>query len=218
MKLPSLARSARLWWLSLLLVVFDAVAAHAGPPWISIEYPVNPFDAATRGALVVVRTYHHGVPVPFPVEAVATGRVDGERRTLPLRVVRTSQPGVWAVRGELPAGTPWVVEATLSTEGTTASALVAMDSRGELAAIVVPFDRQEGFPIPRAARTDEIDRLLARARRISGDGEAVGRAPVRKGRELPVPAGVALLLGLPLSGLCLARRRKGADRTAGGDA
>ena len=33
--------------------------ALAGPPWISIEYPANALDKETRGALALVRIYHH---------------------------------------------------------------------------------------------------------------------------------------------------------------
>jgi len=48
-----------------------APTAIAGPPWISIEYPVNPYDATTRDAFLVVHAFHHGVPTAFPVSGTA---------------------------------------------------------------------------------------------------------------------------------------------------
>ena len=53
-----------------------AVAAASpvfGPPWISIETPPNPFDATSRGAFLVVHTYHHGDVVASGVNGSAEG-------------------------------------------------------------------------------------------------------------------------------------------------
>src|SRR5690606_14581273 len=49
------ARIARAALLPAALVLALATPALAGPPWISIEYPANPLDPATRGALMVIR-------------------------------------------------------------------------------------------------------------------------------------------------------------------
>ena len=38
-----------------------------GPPWISIETPVNPYDASTRDAFLLVHTFHHGTQADAPV-------------------------------------------------------------------------------------------------------------------------------------------------------
>ena len=70
----------------------------AGPPWISIEYPVNPFDRTTRGAHLLVHAYYHGTPVAYPVSGTAEGIVNGERRTMTLRFETTSRTGVYALR------------------------------------------------------------------------------------------------------------------------
>ena len=43
-----------------VLTLSVSSTALAGPPWIAIEYPANPFDQATRGGYLTVRTYHHG--------------------------------------------------------------------------------------------------------------------------------------------------------------
>ena len=45
----------------------DALARF-GPPWLSIELPANPLDPTTKGAYLVVRTYHHDKSIPMIVE------------------------------------------------------------------------------------------------------------------------------------------------------
>ena len=59
-----------------------AVTAPAlgGPPWISIELPVNPYDQSMRGAFLLVHAFHHGTPMGFIVTGTAEGIVNGERQ------------------------------------------------------------------------------------------------------------------------------------------
>ena len=42
------------------LTLLATTPAFAGPPWISIEIPANPYNSTTRGAFCLVRVYHHG--------------------------------------------------------------------------------------------------------------------------------------------------------------
>ena len=56
--------------------------AVAGPPWISIEYPVNPYDRTTKDAFLLVHAFHHGNATDFPVNGTAEGLVNGQRRSL----------------------------------------------------------------------------------------------------------------------------------------
>jgi hypothetical protein len=46
-----------------------APSVRMGPPWISIEYPVNPYDSSTKDAFLVVHAFHHGNPMNFPSAA-----------------------------------------------------------------------------------------------------------------------------------------------------
>jgi len=59
-----------------------AAPALAGPPWISIELPANPYDQATRGAFLLVHAFHHGQPVGYLLTGTAEGIVNGERRSI----------------------------------------------------------------------------------------------------------------------------------------
>ena len=84
------------------LTVATVTPALAGPPWISAEYPSNPFHDDTRGALMLVHTFHHGFARQFPLSGVAEGIVKGRRQTVQLQVTPTYREGVYAVRGNVP--------------------------------------------------------------------------------------------------------------------
>ncbi|HET9986525.1 MAG TPA: hypothetical protein VFQ38_23310 [Longimicrobiales bacterium] len=199
-------RIGRALRLALPAVLLGAGPALAGPPWVSIEYPANPFDPATRGALLVVHTYHHRAAMPFPVAATAEGRIGGERRSISLTVERTSTPGVWAVKGSLPADGSWVVSATMTygEAGDRATALVGIARDGRLAAVRVPTDTRDGWPVPRVATRAETEAVLETALAASSvPARRVSEAP---GRSLAL-AGLGAVLLVPV--LRLGRRRPG---------
>lgn len=133
--------------LASLLALAVAPPAHAragGPPWLSIELPANPLDPATKGAFLVVRTYHHDRSVPFPVEGRAEGVVNGERRSLPLTFDRTREEGVLALRKTWPSEGAWVLVITgMKGEGSV-TALVSIADDGEVRQVRVPSRSVEG--------------------------------------------------------------------------
>src|SRR5690349_17070086 len=77
--------------------------ALAGPPWIAIEYPVNPHNPNTRGAFVTVRTYHHGELVSYGLSGTAEGLVNGQRQSVKLDIRRLPEAGMYAVYWTRPA-------------------------------------------------------------------------------------------------------------------
>src|SRR5207237_970253 len=60
--------------------------ALAGPPWIAIEYPANPFDRASRDAFLTVRPYHHGEIMAKTVTGTAEGVGSGQRESTTLDI------------------------------------------------------------------------------------------------------------------------------------
>lgn len=141
--------------------------ALSGPPWLAIEYPANPHDPGTRGALLTVRTYHHGDLRAYDLVGSAEGLVDGKRQTAKLDIRRLSQPGVYAVRWQKPAGGSWVLLISSRQDGKhAASAVVSIDDRGRVAGVTVPSNSLEGgrWQVPRSVAAAEIDAML-RARR-----------------------------------------------------
>src|SRR3954464_10737379 len=145
---------------ALTLTAFSS--ALAGPPWISIEYPANPFDATSRGAFLTVRTYHHREFQAKTVTGSAEGVVDGKRQTMALDIRPGSQPGMYAVRWQRPAAGRWVLVINSASGGIVdATAVVEISPTGSVASVPVPTRAiANGWVSPRAVATSEIDALL----------------------------------------------------------
>ncbi len=128
------------------------------PPWLSIETPVNPFDPATRGAVLLVhcRT-REGVVKVSDVSGSAEGIENGRRQSIALRFEATPLPGVFALRRQWPEKGDWLIRVSL--ERTTA--IVTLDSAGDVASVRVPTELVQGQPLPRAVGAREIDSTLA---------------------------------------------------------
>src|SRR4051812_43217208 len=74
------------------------------PPWITIESPVNPYDASARGAAFLVHALvREGTPTVANMSGSAEGLVGGARRTIALHFDTTTRPGVFAVRKQWPS-------------------------------------------------------------------------------------------------------------------
>ena len=137
----------------------------AGPPWISIEYPVNPYDAATRDAFLVVHAFHHGSPTAFPVSGTAEGLVNGQRRTINLEFTKASRTGEFALRKQWPDRGTWtLVIGVAQGPDDRVTAIVDLGSDGQVARVNVPTRREGGWVVPaKVAMADVEAGLRARA-------------------------------------------------------
>ena len=186
----------------LTVVLLAPPLLEAGPPWITVEFPPNPLDRQTRGALLVIHTYHHQRSIEAEISAVAHPAGSDDARSLKLAVTATSRPGVYAVRGDLPAREAWVVVVTMREGEAAASALVALEPGGDLTAVRVPHEVRDGWQIPHAATEADV-----RAMRET----ALALAEARRGLRLGAASSGAALTGLvllPLGALALRRRRR----------
>src|SRR4051812_15379985 len=94
------------------------------PPWISIESPVNPYDPAAKGALLVVHaTFREGESQLSDVSGTAEGLVGGSRRTIPLHFEAVGRPNEYALRKQWPSDGAWLVRVNLRTT----TAIVTLD-------------------------------------------------------------------------------------------
>lgn len=155
----------------------SSLSSVAGPPWISIEYPVNPFDRTTRGAHLLVHAYYHGTPVAYPVTGTAEGILNGERRTVTLRFESTSRTGVYALRKQWPSEGSWtlVINVTQGNDGdgNVAQALVELSPTGSVASVQVPTRQHAEGAFPRRLTAREIDTAVRdQAQRIAVAGRA----------------------------------------------
>jgi hypothetical protein len=153
---------------TLLVAVIAATTAFAHPfvakwpPWLSIESPVNPYDAHTRGAVFLVHAMtREGIPTVSNVTGTAEGIVGGARRSVALTFDATDRPGVFAVRRQWPSEGTWIVRVSLFT----ATAIVTLDHAGNVASARVPTELSSGIQIPRQVLAREIDSTLADAAR-----------------------------------------------------
>lgn len=142
--------------------------AVAGPPWISIETPVNPYDPSTKDAYLVVHAFHHNEQLAAPVSGTAEGLVDGERRSVALAFTATSRPGAYALRKQWGDTGIWTLVITVTQhENDVAQALVDIGLDGSVSRVQVPSrigERNYRFPNPVSARdVDAALRLRARS-------------------------------------------------------
>jgi hypothetical protein len=197
---PSIARHAAPLAAAVTAIALFASAAHAGPPWISVELPSNPHDARTRGALLVVHTYHHGASMEQSIACALEGLVDGRRRTITCRAEPTSRPGVYAIRGDVPKAGVWMLVATGRDGESAASALVDFGRDGRVTGVRVPVRETEGgrWHVPVPVTEADIDAALrTRWNALSSADQPATDRTVLAG------FGMAALLGLGL----VARRR-----------
>ena len=154
---------------ALLVTVGAASPAVLGPPWMSIEYPVNPYDRDARDAYLVVHTFHHQLPVGLPVSGRAEGIVKGARRTIALEFGRMTKSSDYTLRQQWPNEGNWVL-VIVSTQGegesNTVSALVDLGKDGRVAGVRIPTSRNaQGYQVPVAITAADVDAALARVGR-----------------------------------------------------
>ncbi|MDB4881355.1 MAG: hypothetical protein JWL95_121 [Gemmatimonadetes bacterium] len=134
-------------------------AAKFGGPWISIETPVNPFDNSTRGALLLVHTFHHGTPEDMPIVGKAEGLVDGQRRSVAFTVAKSSRTGTYGVHKQWGDKGIWtlLITATPLEHQSSIQAVVDIGADGEVERVSVPRNAQS---MPRMLTAAEVDRGL----------------------------------------------------------
>ena len=122
-----------------------------GPPWISIEYPVNPLDQSMRPAFLLVHVFHHATPIIYPVEGTAEGIVNGERRTIKLEFTNTSRTGVYGLRRMWPTEGVWTLVIKMSR--------AAEDGAAGKVGLAERVDREEqrGHVVIRVGRGERTD-------------------------------------------------------------
>ena len=142
-------------------------ASMFGGPWISIETPVNPYDASTRGALMLVHTFRHGNPMDMGMAGRAEGLVDGQRRSVALDLRKASNAGTYAVRKQWESKGVWTVVITATPTdhgpGEQIQALVEVSGDGDVGKVSVPRTAQGALRTVAAAEIDRDLRERARA-------------------------------------------------------
>lgn len=162
-------RIAKLFALTALISTTAFVSL--GPPWISIEYPANPYDSGSRGAHLLVHAFHHGTPVSFPISGTAEGIVAGARRTISLEFKNTSRPGVYALHKQWPSEGVWTLVVAVTQgqgENDTVKAVVELGASGQVTSVNVPTRMAGIHRVPDRVNMADVEASLrTRADRLA---------------------------------------------------
>ncbi len=164
-----------------LLTLLATTPALAGPPWISVETPANPYIRGTRDALCLIRVYHHGDPAYTPITASAEGLVAGARQSVRLTLIETGVPGVYGVKFRPEQQGTWMVVVRVGEDKDYEGATVVatLDGSGAIAGATVPTRRDGQHIIPLRVTRADIDRMLhEQATSTRADSGTGGRLPI----------------------------------------
>ncbi len=109
-------------------------------------------DFQFKTAAFVFRTEGCAEPAKAQISGTAEGIVNGARRSVVLKVMSTSKPGVYAVGQNWPAEGHWVVSLRGTCAGESAGAIVPIGPKG--------FIRESSKFFSRPATDAEIDASL----------------------------------------------------------
>ena len=137
-----------------------AAAPTFGPPWISIETPPNPYDAASRGAFLIVHKFHHGNLTASGVTGTAEGIVGSARKTIPLTFDTTSRRGSYALRNQWPSDGTWMLVINTGGQAQGVTALVDIGTGGDVAGVRVPTRRDGQWQVPVQVTARDIESAL----------------------------------------------------------
>ncbi|HYW43691.1 MAG TPA: hypothetical protein VE959_12595 [Bryobacteraceae bacterium] len=82
----------------------------AGGFWLQLGNPEASVEARKAGAVVTIKAVGCHDPATAHVTATAIGMVDGRRQTIPLKVTRLSETGMFALSQQWPKEGRWVIE------------------------------------------------------------------------------------------------------------
>jgi hypothetical protein len=101
----------RIFLISILSAAGLAVSAFAGALTLQVEDPQANPQAIAQGAIVVAHITACHSPEKTTVTATAEGIAHGQRQSIPLKVIRLSQPsGAFAVSQQWPRQGTWTVK------------------------------------------------------------------------------------------------------------
>jgi hypothetical protein len=118
----------------------------------AIGNPVASQDFQAKSAAFVFRTEGCAEPAKSQIGGTAEGVVKGARRSVALKVMPTSKPGVYAVYQNWPAEGDWVVNLKGTCASASAGAVVPIGRKG--------FVRESSKFFPRPATDAEINTSL----------------------------------------------------------
>jgi hypothetical protein len=156
------------------VLVISAGVALAGDFWISVESSHSSRPGMSGQAVLVVRPSGCHEPQDATITATAEGIVNGQRRSVPLRLVAIS-PGVYEIAREWPSQGSWVVAVNAEYRGLPRAAIIRLGPGGSIPAKLGPS--QDGGisdvqVFRRKLAGDDLDSALRAI--AGGHGERLG--------------------------------------------
>jgi len=139
--------------LRLSIAAFAAAVLVLGEGFtFTVGSPVASQDYQAKGAAFVFRTQGCAEPAKSQISGTAEGLVKGSRRSVALKVVAMTKPGVYAVYQNWPPEGDWVVNLKGTCADASADAIVPIGPKG--------FIRESSKFFPRPATNAEIETSL----------------------------------------------------------
>lgn len=139
--------------LAILLAMVSVAAGFAREFALQVGPPIAGNAPVAKGSLLVVRPGGCADPANAHITATAEGIVNGVRRSVPLKLMALSTPGVHAVPKHWPKGGVWIVNLVGTCSGHTAGAIVSIGSQEK-------YRRESVKLLPHRATPTEIDASL----------------------------------------------------------
>jgi len=109
----------------IFVAALAATSLFAGGFSLELGNPAANSDAKAKNSLAVVRAVGCHDPEKAIYNVTAEGKVDGKRQSIPLKLVALSQPGTYAIKGDVPTSGKWVLVVNAEIPGFTSAAAVA---------------------------------------------------------------------------------------------
>ncbi|HMC61463.1 MAG TPA: hypothetical protein VKJ01_19890 [Candidatus Solibacter sp.] len=102
----------------------------AGGFWLQLGNPEASAEARQVNAVVTIKATGCHDPAAAKVTATAIGMVDGQRRSIALRLDKLSEPGAYALSQQWPKEGKWVIELVGRNDEQFTNTLLTTDPKG----------------------------------------------------------------------------------------
>jgi hypothetical protein len=128
----------------------------AGGFWLQLGNPEASAEARKVNAVVTIKATGCHDPAVAKVTATAVGMVDGQRRSIPLKLDKLSEPGAYALSQQWPKEGKWVIELVGRNDEQFTNTLLAAGPDG--------VDRLHAKADMKEFKTGDVDAMLAMPR------------------------------------------------------
>jgi hypothetical protein len=124
----------------------------AGGFWLQLGNPEASAEARKVNAVVTIKATGCHDPAAAKVTATAIGMVDGQRRSIPLKLEKLSEPGAYALSQQWPKEGKWVIELVGRNDEQFTNTLLAAGPDG--------VDRLHAKADMKEFKTGDVDSML----------------------------------------------------------